>query len=174
MVRTSEALGAMAIADDEATDVWAFGELLITRMPSELTGGAFALIEHRCRRGQASPWHRQLADDETFYVVDGEVTFWAGEPAEPLLRGGPGTTVHVPRGTPHSFRVDSETATLLALSTPGGHERFFADAGEIAAQRVLPDRAHPDTQRVEEACRRHSVEILGPPPGLASARRSSS
>jgi quercetin dioxygenase-like cupin family protein len=168
VVRTSEALGAMAIADDEATDVWAFGELLITRMPSELTGGAFALIEHRCRRGQASPWHRQLADDETFYVVEGEVTFWAGDPAEPLLRGGPATTVYVPRGTPHSFRVDSETATLLAVSTPGGHERFFADAGEVAAQRALPDRAHPDPERVEVACRRHSVEILGPPPGLAS------
>jgi len=154
-----------AVADDAAEGIWLLGELLVVRMPGELTGDRLALVEHRGRRGQASPWHRQLHDDETFYVLDGEVTFWVDDPSRPLLQGGPGSTVFVARGLPHSFRVESETARMLGISTPGGHDRFFRESGRLAAERALPPDDEADMARLEAACRRHGVEILGPPPG---------
>jgi quercetin dioxygenase-like cupin family protein len=158
-----------AVGDEQAEAVWLLGELLVMRMPGAVTGDRLALVEHRGRRGQASPWHRQLCDDETFYVIDGEVSFWVADPDRPVLRGGRGSTVFVERGTPHAFRVESQHATLLGISTPGGHDRFFGESGRVARGRSLPPDAAADMSALEDACRRHRVEILGPPPGPGAA-----
>ena len=56
---------------------------------------------------------------------------------------GPGAAAVVPRGVPHTFRVDSETARVLLLSTPAGIERFVRDASVPAAAPTLP----PPTRR---------------------------
>lgn len=72
-----------------------------------------------------------------------------------------------PRGIPHSFRVESETARFLGLSTPAGHERFFREAGQPALERMIPVDVEVDHARLEEVCARHQVEILGPPPGVS-------
>lgn len=150
--------------DDAAEALWFLGELIIVRLPGEQTADRFSLVEHVCRKGQASPWHRQLHDDETIHVVEGEMSFWAGDPARPILRGGPGTTVFLPKGIPHCFRVESDTARFLGVSTPAGHERFFRAGGEVAPERTLPPEGPPDMTKLEAACRECGVEILGPPP----------
>lgn len=77
----------------------------------------------------------QPNEDETFYVLEGDLPVHVdGEE----ITASAGSTVYIPRGTPHSFRVDSETARLLVLNTPAGHERFFRAMGEPAAERTLP------------------------------------
>lgn len=49
--------------------IWFFGEFMTVLVPGEATGDRCAIVEHQARRGQASPWHRQLEDDEMF-------TYW--------------------------------------------------------------------------------------------------
>lgn len=145
--------------------LWFFGERMTVLVDGEETDGRLAVVEHLARHGQASPWHRQLRDQETFYVLEGELSFYAESRDAPAARGGPGTVFVVGQGVPHSFRVESERARFLGLSTPAGHERFFRDAGEPAQGDGLPPQRPVDEERLERACRAHGVEILGPPPG---------
>jgi quercetin dioxygenase-like cupin family protein len=48
--------------------------------------------------------------DETYYMLDGEITFLFGEEIETARTGD---FIMVPRDTRHAFRVDSETARFL-------------------------------------------------------------
>lgn len=51
------------------------------------------------------------------YVLDGEITFWAGDLERPVRRAVAGTFVSIPRGAPHSFRIETETARFVTLHT---------------------------------------------------------
>ena len=112
--------------------------------------------------GMATPLHSQPEDDETFYVLEGDLTFYL-EDGLPLAASA-GSFVHLPAGTAHAYRVDSETARVLNVTTPQ-HEAFFRAAGEPAQSRTLPPQAPPDMDKLMAAANEYGVEILGPPPG---------
>lgn len=147
--------------DLESPAYWFFGTLLIVKASGADTEGRFCLSEQTGPRGVATPLHRQPADDESFYVLEGEMRFFDG--AGNVTTAGPGTLVHIPAGKPHAFAVASDTARWLNLTTPG-HEAFFYTAGEPAPRREPPPAGPPDMAKVEAACAAHGVELLGPPP----------
>ncbi len=149
----------------QAEALWCFAELQLILADGERTGDAFAVVEHEAPQGHSPPWHRQPGDDETFYVLDGEISFWAEDSTQPMRRAGAGALVFIPRGTPHSFRIESPSARWLTLHAPAGHERFYRASGEPAKHRSLPPAGEPDMDRVQAAAAKHGVELLGPPPG---------
>ena len=51
------------------------------------------------------------------YVLEGQIRFRVGDDGFVV---GPGAWVWQPRGIPHSFRVESESARALVIFTPGG------------------------------------------------------
>lgn len=154
---------------ETAEALWFFGELLTILGDGEQTGGRLAVVEHQAQRGVSPPWHLQPGDDEAFVVLEGEMTFWGGDRDVPLQRGGPGTYALLPRGVPHSFRVESDRARWLTIHSPAGHERFYRAGGEPATDRAQAPAGEPDFAKLDAACREHGVEILGPPPGQAPA-----
>jgi hypothetical protein len=70
-------------------------------------------------------------------------------------------------GTPHTFRVDSDTAHVLVLSTPAGLERFVRDGGVPADAPTLPppDAPRPTPEELERVFAAHGQVNLGPPLG---------
>ncbi|HEX2128073.1 MAG TPA: cupin domain-containing protein [Solirubrobacterales bacterium] len=88
----------------------------------ESTGGEFCLVDEQANRGEIVPLHRHPDDVESFYVLEGEVTFFVEE--NPGVRTGPGSFVHLPGGTIHGFRIESEKARYLILTTPR-HGEFY-------------------------------------------------
>ncbi len=60
------------------------------------------------------------------------------------LKTEAGSFVLIPRGTVHSFRVDSETAILLNSYTPAGFERTIMELAEPARERTIPPSDRPD------------------------------
>jgi hypothetical protein len=68
-------------------------------------------------------------------------------------------------GLPHTFRVDTETARVLVLSTPAGLERFVRDAGIPATAPTLPppDTPRPSADKLAQIFRAHGQVNLGPP-----------
>ncbi|HYP47916.1 MAG TPA: cupin domain-containing protein [Thermoleophilaceae bacterium] len=144
---------------DEGEALWFSGTLTLVRVASGETG-TLCVVELIAPKGMATPLHRQPEDPETFYVLEGEATFHADGTSKQVR---PGATVHVAAGTEHAFRVDSETARILILTT-AQHEAFFRAAGEPAAERSLPPAGPPDMDKLAAAAERHGVEILGPPP----------
>ena len=148
---------------DSQAAIWFLGALSQVRVSGAHTGGAFALADHLARRGNASPVHVHDRDDETFFVLDGELRVFAGEEEH---TAGPGTVAVLPRRLRHAYVVTSATARFLTLHTPAGFEQFAAEAGDPAQALTLPPppAGPPDFDALAQAAARHGISILAPPP----------
>lgn len=94
---------------------------------SENTGGAYAQWEAIVPPGGGPRLHVHSREDETFYVLEGEVEFLIDGV---LQTAAAGTYVSLPAGTSHRFRNKSTGyARLLITATPGGLEGLFFEAG---------------------------------------------
>jgi mannose-6-phosphate isomerase-like protein (cupin superfamily) len=109
-----------ALAREEGQALWFLGTLVIAKATGEQTGGAFGLLDNILPAGFASPYHMHRNEDEAFYVVEGELTFYVGEER---VKAGSGAWVYGPRGVPHGFEVEGMApARILLLNTPAGFE----------------------------------------------------
>lgn len=120
-----------------------------------LTGGEFALVEDHSVQGVSVPLHKHDADTESFYILQGEMTFYLDD--KPGVRAVAGAFVHIPRGTVHGFRVESETVRYLILTTP--HHAEFYRAITLPTTEGLVD----DTV-IDKACQDYGVDYIGPIP----------
>ena len=151
-----------ALAKEEGSALWFLGTLTFVKATRDQTRGAFALIEQVIPVGFASPYHLHRAEDESFYVVEGQVSFVCDNR---WLKVGPGVFVFGPRDFPHGFRVEGTTpARLLILATPGGFERFVVEMSEPAKELTLPPPAPPDMSKLMTLANKYRIEILGPLP----------
>jgi quercetin dioxygenase-like cupin family protein len=151
--------------DGEGEQFWfAGGGVFTMKASSEETGGAFVLFEDRVVRGKSTPMHLHPNEDETIYVLEGELLVdMEGE----QHRVGQNGVFVAPRGLPHAFLVTSETARLLCVQTPGSGESFYRDASEpLSADYNAATPA--DLARLRDAAERsESIQLLGPPPFTA-------
>lgn len=163
----------------DSEDLWFLGTLARMKLDGRQTGGRFALWEGVLPHGAAPPLHSH-PQDETFYVIDGEVTVWlvepelADDPASPpgwvKTRGRrcwPGAAGFAPAGAPHTFRVESDTARMLFLSTPAGIEDYVRALGEAAEWPWLQppaDGPRVPMERIAAVERELGVVRHGPPP----------
>jgi quercetin dioxygenase-like cupin family protein len=149
-----------------AEPLWFLGGLVYVHIDGRRTGGAFTLSERRARRGDMPPLHVHHRDDETFHLLDGELTLHVGEQTIALTAG---QTALAPRRVPHTYRVESETARWLLINSPAGFERFLRAAGERADGEQLPPEGRPfDPAALAELAAEQGIEILGPPGALAA------
>jgi quercetin dioxygenase-like cupin family protein len=161
---TDETRALIALDPNEGEALWFNNDLLTFKATGAQTGGAYLLAEELAGRGKVTPLHTHPAEAETFYILEGEVRMHLDGEERTVAAGG---FVSVPAGVPHAYLVTSEVARTLLLITPGAGamERFFRDAGEPAADRVLPPPGPLDIERIGAAAERTgSVVILGPPP----------
>jgi quercetin dioxygenase-like cupin family protein len=151
---------AMWTSAGTGEQIWFVGTLAIIRVPGEATGGRFALIEFLFPLHASPPLHTH-PQDESYVVIDGRLTVKAGDERFVLEEGAAAV---VPMGVPHTFRVDSETARVLVLSTPAGLERLVRDAGVPASAPTLPppDLPQSSLEELEEIFRAHGQVTLGP------------
>jgi quercetin dioxygenase-like cupin family protein len=156
--------GQIVLDSGEGEALWFNNDLLTIKATGAQTDGAFLVVEELARRGKVTPLHDHPDEEETFYVLEGELLFHLDGNDRSVGAGG---FVSVPRGIPHAFLVTSEVARSLILITPGSGamESFLRSAGEPAAERVLPAESPLDIERIGAAAERSgAVKILGPPP----------
>ena len=109
-------------ADNQGWFQTPLASFLIT---GEATKGKAALLETMQRKGQEPPYHSHPETDETYYVIEGELTFSVdGE----LIAAPAGATVFIERGKLHSFTVETESANMLILVMPAPTEKSQARA----------------------------------------------
>ncbi len=95
---------------------------------SETDGGYF-LVEAVVPPGGGPPFHIQTREEEAFYVLEGELTFY-GNDGE--IVAGPGTYLNIPKGAKHRFRNNGDTiAKMLFFFTPSGIEGLFDEFGKM-------------------------------------------
>jgi quercetin dioxygenase-like cupin family protein len=124
----------------------------------EQTGGAFTLVDEQAKRGESVPLHLHRDDIESFYVLEGEITLYVGD--DPGVRAGPGSFAHLPGGTVHGFRVDSETARYLILTT-SRHGQFYRAITLPSRAGGLPPLEPIDGSQIKQASKEYGVEFVG-------------
>ena len=152
-------------AGEGLADVWWKTGRVAVKTSGAETGGRFAQVEVDDPVGTAPPLHIHHQEDETFYILEGEVTIFADGQR---IDASAGDFALVPAGVVHAYLVRSQRARMLITFSPAGFEEFFvelglpANGGEAPAQPVLPSP--------EEIARRlapYGCEITGPPPELS-------
>jgi quercetin dioxygenase-like cupin family protein len=147
----------------EGERLWFLGTLATIKLPGEVSEGRFALIEFLFPRHASPPLHTH-PQDESYLVLEGRLTVQAGEQRFELE---PGAAAVVPIGVAHTFRVDSDTARVLVLSTPAGLERLVRDASVAASKPTLPppDAPRPSPDELGLIFRAHGQVNVGAPLG---------
>jgi hypothetical protein len=111
-------------------------------------------------RSYVTDLHRHNHSDESFYVVSGELTLFLNGRISKL---GPGSFVHIPRGTPHSQGNRSPNPVKLLMRTsPSGFEGFMRDRVELIKE--APRGSEEFRRRIQEIASRYDLETLGPSP----------
>jgi hypothetical protein len=115
-------------------------------------------------QGKTTPLHIHANEDETLYVLEGEILVHI-DGADHTV--GPHGVAVALRGVPHAFLVTSPSARVLTLQTPGSAEAFYRGASEPAG--VDSDLSGPvDFARVREVAERvGGMKVIGPPPFAA-------
>jgi quercetin dioxygenase-like cupin family protein len=141
---------------------WYGDSLFEFLVPAYATGGALSVFRATMPEGFSPPRHIHTREDEVFLVVEGDVLF---DVDGRLVRGGPGTTVFMPRGVPHTFRVESPHAVMLGVMTPGAFEQLFRGLSVRATARTLPPAGLVpfDVPAVMEEQERLGTQVVGPP-----------
>lgn len=138
----------------------------------EHSGGRLTQLLISDSRGAATPLHRHLDVDETFYIVSGEVTIVVGD--EQLVARA-GDFVFGPMGVPHAYAVTSEEAEMFVTCAgsgqrgPSGHgiDGFFRDvASPVVAGEPAPPPCVPDSAEFARMMAEYGIELLGPPPAI--------
>src|SRR5215471_9918299 len=115
-----------AIGPGEGEAIWFLQTRMTVKASGAESGGAFSLIEVHYPASFSPPLHIHHHEDESFYVLDGDVTFNCGKRS---WLAQPGAFVVLPRGIEHGFTVSPDTpARMLQMSSAPGLERFFRDA----------------------------------------------
>ena len=118
----------------------------ILKATKQDTAGAYSLIEANITGG-GPPQHIHKAEEEAFYILEGEVNIKIGEET---IRATVGSFVVIPRGTVHTFwNAGSTPAKLLVIFSPPGFEQFFFEAGD---------------EEIDMA-KKYNIEVVGPPLG---------
>jgi quercetin dioxygenase-like cupin family protein len=125
------------------------------------TQGAFSLVDEQAKRGETVPLHRHEGDMESLYVLSGEITFYLDD--QPGVLAKPGAFVHVPGGTVHGFRIESESARYLILTTPR-HGDFYRAITLPSRPGGEPPAEAVTGEMVKRACLEFGVEFVGPLP----------
>ena len=132
--------------------VMVVGETYILLVTGKETNGRYAIFEGLCMPGGGPPPHVHTREDENFYVLEGPVEFMV---EGKLTTAATGTTVHVPRGTLHTYKATGANARLLVQVVPAGLEAFFEEVGEEPGTPVTD--AH--IQKVMAVAPKYGVEI---------------
>jgi mannose-6-phosphate isomerase-like protein (cupin superfamily) len=133
------------------------GHPITYKAMKEDTDGAYSLLEVTVM-GDGPPQHIHKAEEEAFYVLEGEVNIQIGDQT---IRGMAGSFGLIPRGTVHTFwNAGSTPAKLLGIISPPGFEQFFI---EVVGEEEIDTATF--VERGMAAAQKYNLEIVGPPLG---------
>ena len=146
-------------AQGEGDAVWMLGGRYQVKVAGEDTDGAMTVMEIWVPAGMGPPPHTHDGA-ETVYVLEGKINYHIGDET---TEGGPGSIFHIPAGVVENFEPVEETRVLITY-TPGGIDKFFAEAGEPAQSPGLPPPPDgpPDLERIAAIGARYGMELQTP------------
>jgi quercetin dioxygenase-like cupin family protein len=159
---SSPSIAPIAFQPGEGDARWFLDGLATIKAGPETTDGRVAVLEILWPKDSGSPLHVHRNEDEWFYVIEGEVTFWVGGD---VVVAPAGSFVYGPRDIPHTFFVTSTVARFLMVTEPAPFADFVRTLSVPAEALTLPPPSvEPPTPEVMTAiAAEYGIEILGPP-----------
>jgi len=139
---------------------WGPGDHYTFLVTGEESGGAYFAMEALVPPGGGPPPHIHRREDETFFVLEGQVEFLLGTER---ITAGAGDFVSIPRGTVHRFHNSgSARARLIVTFIPAGLERFFEETLDAAPADATdaPDNVDEVAARYVAAAPRYGLEFV--------------
>lgn len=149
------------LAPGEGPAIWTLGGHFTTKVDSAAAEGRLAVLEVVATRAAEPPLHIHTREDEAWYVLDGQMTFYLDDVPYRAVRG---SFVYAPMGVPHVFTVDVEPTRVLLIAAPGGFEQFAQELGIPAEGETAPTNLDlPDPSVLGPVAARYGIEVIGPP-----------
>jgi quercetin dioxygenase-like cupin family protein len=144
---------------------WAMGSLFERLINGDESGDQLGASIVTQPPGIATPLHTHAREAEAFYLLDGTMTYRAGEE---IFHLGVGDFIYLPLGVPHAFRITGDApAKILGLTVPGRLLGLYDLVGMPAPERRLPGK---DGRSMEEEIGRwnefgpqYGLQVVGPP-----------
>lgn len=144
---------------DTGPTFWGPGDRYTFLVTGKESGGAYFMMEAIVPPGGGPPPHIHRREDESFYVLEGQLDIRLGEKS---IHASAGDFVHIPRGTVHGFRNSgSRLARMLIIFAPSGMEHFFEETLEPALDRTAcpPDNMEKVVARYIAAAPKYGLEF---------------
>ena len=137
------------------------GDLYRFLADGDQTGGRFSIWHATIPPGGGPPPHIHHRENEAFYVLKGELTFYALD-VQQVLKVGAGGFVHLPPDRPHRFVNESgQEVEALIVAIPAGIEKMFMQVG-TPSDKPLP-MGPEEIEKLLQVAPDYGLEIL--PPG---------
>ncbi len=135
------------------------------------TSGLFCLFENRSDGQTKTPIHVHANDDETVYVIEGQLTAVVDGEARTL---SPGESLFLKRGIPHQLmNPGNQPVRYILIGTPSLFEQFLAEGGhELRKGEVVAPPTPADIERLKAAAPRFGITLLHDWPGCPKAGRA--
>ncbi len=144
---------------------WAMQSLFEHLVSADQTDGRLGMSLVTQPPGVATPLHRHTREAEALFLLEGRITYRAGDDVFELEEGA---FLFLPQTVPHAFRIRGDRpARFLALTVPGGLMGLYDEVGVPATEMRLPGedgRTVPEEiARWNEVGPRYGLEVVGPP-----------
>lgn len=141
--------------------MWSLGGRFTTKVSPHDADDRFGLVEALAFRSTEPPLHIHHREDEAWYVLDGQMTFYVGEES---MVATSGSFVFAPRGIPHTFTVDVEPTRVLVFASPAQFLNFATEMGVEATDDTPPAGfSAPSPEQLGPVAERYGIEVVGPP-----------
>jgi quercetin dioxygenase-like cupin family protein len=146
---------------NEGRTIAVVGDIYRFLATGDETDGRYAMWEAIVPPGGGPPPHIHTREDESFYVLEGEITFQIGD--EKIIARA-GTFANMPVGSLHSFRNETDKLSRMIISVaPAGLEKMFMEVGQpvpVGGQAPPPSQA--EIERLLAVAPRYGIEIRVP------------
>ena len=146
-----------------APAVYGPGDLYSMLVTGKESNNVFFQFEAFVPEGGGPPPHIHSREDETFYVISGNLEILLGDKIH-LAKAG--DFVYIPRGTVHRFKnIGKEMAVQLVTFSPAGVEKFFEEVFPAVKDRKAapPPITEELISNMNKAAPKHGLKLLPPP-----------
>ena len=145
----------------EGRTIAVVGDLYRFLATGEETGGKYAMWEAIVPPGGGPPPHVHSREEESFYVLEGEITF--NVEGQQIVAAA-GTFANMPIGSLHSFKnVTDKTARMIISVAPAGLEKMFFEVGAaVKLGETPPPPTKAEIEKLLAVAPNYGVEIKAP------------
>jgi len=145
----------------EGRTIAVVGDIYRFLATGEETDGKYAMFEAIVPPGGGPPPHVHSREEESFLILEGEITFTVGE--EKIIATA-GTFANMPVGSLHSFKnATDKTARMIISVAPAGLEKMFLEVGvPVKLGETPPPPSKAEIEKLLAVAPSYGVEIKVP------------